>query len=235
MKLLIADDEEPVLRMIRRFVEWEAIGLEECGTASDGDELYQKIKETHPDIVLTDITMPGMNGLEVIARCMEEEIMPRFIILSAYATFEYARQALRLGVDEFLTKPIQRRELNQTLKNSAEKIKKDNTQEYAESQVINHACEYIEMHFDEQLQMTDVAGQVFLSSNYFSHLFRLETGKRFTEYLTDVRIKHAKKWLKDPEYTVDMVASMCGYDDARYFSRVFKTATESTPQEWKNK
>lgn len=235
MKLLLADDEEPVLRMIRRFVEWEALGLEECGTASDGDELYRKIKETHPDIVLTDITMPGMNGLEVIAKCLEEGIMPRFIILSAYATFDYARQALRLGVDEFLTKPIRRLELNQTLKKSAEKTEEGNTQKYAQSQVINHACEYIEMHFDEQLQLSDAAGQVFLSANYFSHLFRTETGKRFTEYLTEVRIRHAKKWLADPEYSIDTVASMCGYDDARYFSRVFKAETDHTPQEWRNK
>lgn len=115
---MIIDDEPIICNLIKRLGEWDRLNLEIVGSATDGLEGYRLIRELHPDIVLLDIRMPGLDGLELIEKCSEEKLTPRFIIISGYQEFEYAKKAIHFNISDYLVKPIDREELNMALKKS---------------------------------------------------------------------------------------------------------------------
>lgn len=115
IKVVIADDEERICRLIQALVDWEALGMQVVGTAANGLEALEVIEKEKPDILITDIRMPGCNGLELISKIREQSEDIRIIIISGYAQFEYAQTAMKYGVSEYLLKPINRQELQDTL------------------------------------------------------------------------------------------------------------------------
>lgn len=121
-KVMIADDEERICQLITALVDWKALGLEIVGIAHNGQEASQMVKELAPDILITDIRMPGCSGLDLIRDVKESMSSLEIIVISGYAHFEYAQQAIRYGVGDYLLKPINRTELTATLKKLKERI-----------------------------------------------------------------------------------------------------------------
>ena len=118
LKVLIADDEIKVSKLILHLVQWEELGMEVIGTVNDGVEAFELILEKQPDIVITDIRMPGMDGIELVEKAtkeMESSKKVFFVIISGYSQFEYAQQAVKLGVEDYLLKPIKKKELEAVL------------------------------------------------------------------------------------------------------------------------
>src|SRR5699024_545596 len=111
IKVLIADDEHRICKLIMKLINWEEISMDVIGTASNGIEALDLIKEKRPNIVITDIRMPGYDGLEMINRAKRENQDIEFIIVSGYSHFEYAKKAMAYGVKDYLLKPINREEL----------------------------------------------------------------------------------------------------------------------------
>lgn len=122
-RVLIADDEPKVLLLIKSLIEWDALGLELVATASDGVSALTAIAELRPDIVITDIRMPGYDGIELIGRTKEMNPTTDFIIISGYRHFDYAQKAIRFGVEDYLLKPLKAVEINQTLRKMIEKYR----------------------------------------------------------------------------------------------------------------
>lgn len=117
LRVVIADDEPRVCVVVKKCVHWDELNLELVGVAYDGKELLEIITKTRPDLVITDIDMPEMNGLELIEQVRKENIDCKFIIISGYRQFEYAHKALKNNVDDYLLKPIDEQELNDSLQN----------------------------------------------------------------------------------------------------------------------
>ena len=115
MKVLIADDEIKVCRLIQHLVDWDALEMDIVGFANDGKTAYESICEKKPDIVITDIRMPVYDGLELIRRAKEVNPEINFIVISGYSQFEYAQQAIKYGVKDYLLKPLKKRELENSL------------------------------------------------------------------------------------------------------------------------
>lgn len=115
MKVMIADDEPMVCVVVKSCIKWEELNLELVGVAHDGKELLSKISVEKPDIVITDISMPEINGLDLIERIRKQNVKCKFIIISGYRQFEYAHKALKNNVDDYLLKPIDEQELNEAL------------------------------------------------------------------------------------------------------------------------
>lgn len=115
MNVLIADDERIVLEGLKYIIDWNALGFSICGTAMDGEEALQKIISLNPDLVMMDIRMPKMNGIEVVQAAVEQGYTGGFIILSGVSDFKLAQTAMRYGVDFYLTKPIDEDELEQAV------------------------------------------------------------------------------------------------------------------------
>ncbi|MDY3917399.1 MAG: response regulator [Candidatus Limivivens sp.] len=115
LKVMIADDEPMVCVVVQSSIHWEELELELVGVAHDGLGLMEKMKAAKPDIIITDISMPELGGLDFIEQVRRENGTCRFIIISSYRQFEYAHKALKNNVEDYLLKPIDEQELNETL------------------------------------------------------------------------------------------------------------------------
>ena len=112
LKLLIVEDENAIAMLIKNLVDFEGLGLEFCGIAGDGIQGLEKMREHHPDIIITDISMPNMTGIDMITQAREEGLGGRFIISSGLQQFRYAMSAINMGVSGYILKPVNRDELN---------------------------------------------------------------------------------------------------------------------------
>lgn len=115
MKLLIADDERIIRETISSLIDWKALGVELTGLCSNGLEAYDMILDESPDIVMTDIKMPGMSGLELIKKIAETRLDTQFIILSGYGEFEYAKEAMKYGVKHYILKPCNENQISESI------------------------------------------------------------------------------------------------------------------------
>ena len=143
MNVLIADDERPVLEGLKYIIDWNDCGFSICGTAINGEEALEKILDLTPDLVLLDIRMPKMNGIEVVQAAVEKGFSGKFIILSAVSDFKLAQTAMRYGVDFYLTKPIDEDELEQAVRSVHNTINEENKVTYSFSQYRDKARESI--------------------------------------------------------------------------------------------
>ncbi len=125
LKLIIADDEQLICSMLAKIIDFESLGLELIGTAFDGETLLSAIEAKQPDIVITDICMPKIDGLEIIRRVRENSGRCRFVIISGFRQFDYAYNALKYDVEDYILKPVEQAELNAALKKIAESIRNE--------------------------------------------------------------------------------------------------------------
>lgn len=124
-KVIIADDEKLICTLLTELIQWDELNLELIGVANDGVELFEMIQSERPDIVITDIGMPRMDGIELIREVREREISCHFVIVSGYRLFEYARNALKYNVEDYILKPIDQEELNTCLQNMSERVSRE--------------------------------------------------------------------------------------------------------------
>lgn len=143
MNVLIADDEQLVLEGIKQIIDWSACGFSICGTASNGEEALNKILGLKPDLVLLDIRMPKLNGIDVVKAASEAGFAGKFIILSGVSDFKLAQAAMRYGVDFYLTKPVDEDELEQSVCTVRDIIIKESKTSLSYSQYLDKAKENI--------------------------------------------------------------------------------------------
>lgn len=242
-KVLIVDDEPIIVEGLRKIVDWEKYNCVVVGTASSGKEGLEMTEKYQPDILFTDIRMPGMDGLTMIAALRSEHRNMQIVILTGYRDFEYARTALNLGVFRYLVKPSKMKELDEAMKSLTERLDKlgrskeqealEDT-ENANNFVVKQALSYIEQHYKEKLQLTDVAEKVYVSHWHLSKLLN-STGKSFSDLLNEVRIENAKKLMEDSSLHIADISERVGFADTAHFSRVFKKYTGMSAGEYRNK
>lgn len=123
--VVIADDEPLIIKGLLKMVDWKKLNTEVVGTSRNGEQLIRQINELTPDIIISDISMPNQSGIDVIKYIKEKGLKSKVIFLSAFQEFEYAKQALKYGVVEYLLKPVTKEELEQSIV-KAERALKDN-------------------------------------------------------------------------------------------------------------
>ena len=111
LRVLIADDESKVCQLIEKLVDWDALGMEVVAVAENGIEALEKIKEFHPDIVITDIRMPDVDGIGLMKQCRSQWANTSIVVISGYDDFKYAQQAIEYGASAYLLKPVDKQEL----------------------------------------------------------------------------------------------------------------------------
>lgn len=243
LKVVLVEDEEIVLRELEETIDWEGLGLEVVGTAKDGIEGENMIKTLSPDIVVTDIKLPGKNGLQMI----EDAAVTNGIILSGYTDFEFTKRAIRLGVFDYLEKPVDDDELEASLKTLAIRIIEDEKdmdsisdgcrivlKEDVQSHWIKVAIEYIGKNYMNQIALSDIARETRLSESHLSSLFKAETGINFLQYLNAVRINAAIRLLSSSSMNVSEIARSTGFPNPGYFTKIFRRFMGKTPTEYRN-
>ena len=250
IKVMIVDDEKFVRMGIKNDTDWSLIGCEVVAEASNGEMALELAKEHRPDLVISDIKMPKMDGIELAGKLLEKYPDIKVIFLTAYNEFEYARQAIRLGVSDYLLKPFQDGELegaiqrllrlhpNAPASNSEleEQLIPLKTKSEISNRYIQTAIEYIENHYtDMDFSLGKLAEFMGVSEGHISRLFKAETELSINNYLTRYRIKKSMDYLKDVQAKVYEVAEKVGYQDTAYFSNLFKKLVGKTPSEYQSR
>lgn len=232
-KVLIVDDESIIVEGLTHVIEWEKYGCEVVGTAENVTDGARLICELSPDILFTDIRMPDGDGLNMLAGLKSEFPSMQITVLTGYREFNYAQEAIRLGVTRFLLKPSKMDELNEALTVMTEKLRSAKPSEEADREdstdtsdagsfIVRQAVAYIEEHHTEKISLSDVADACYISQWHLSKLLGKFTGQSFYDILNSARIAHAKKLMLDPSLNIGDISEMVGYTDNPHFSRVFK-------------
>ena len=243
-RVALVDDERLILEGLSRVVPWESLGCRVAGTASDGREGLALIRREQPDMVLTDIRMPNMDGLTMLAALHSEFPQMQMTVLTAYRDFDYAKRALTLGVCRYLLKPSKMDEIHEAVRFMAARLdalsppEEGAEEESAEgseagSFIVNAALEYMRSHCAEHISLADVADHVYVSQWHLSKLINRHTGQSFFDLIGGMRIDRAKVLLADPAMRVHAVAEEVVYNDVAHFSKSFKRIVGKTPGEYR--
>lgn len=244
IKIVIVEDEDLIRQGLKLTIDWESFGCIVTGDAKDGSDGLDLIIRTHPDIVITDIRMPRMNGFDMIEKIPFDDIS--YIILSGYDDFSYAQKAIKFGVAGYLLKPIDDKELEQILVSTISTL----TRQRNDSQLVTmewkniHADAFLDKYitkafqimknrFAENLTLNSVAEELNISESYLGKLFKKKTSYTFLDMLTFYRIKAAINFLENTDMKVYEIAFATGYADAKYFSRVFQKIIGVKPTEYR--
>lgn len=255
-KVVIVDDEPIIVEGLSKSIEWQQWDCSVAAVAYNGEEGLQTVRECEPDILISDIRMPNMDGLAMIAALKSQFPDMQITILTGFRDFDYAQQAIRLGVNRFLLKPSKMEEIEEAVTCMTEHLKQlkgtvvskpekevktadEEDDEIIESAagsfVVNNALQYIEENYRSKLKLADVAEQVYVSQWHLSKLLNRYTGQSFSDILNNTRIEQAKKLLADPSLRIGDIADMVGFLDMAHFSRVFKKQTGISANEYRNK
>lgn len=236
-KVVIVDDEPIIVEGLSRLLPWEKYGCEVVGTAYNGNEGLEMIRKEKPDVLFSDIAMPGMDGLTMIAALKSEFPEMQISILTGYRDFDFCQRALRLGVVRSLLKPSNMEELEEALRTMTERCgrQEETAQtENASGFIVRNALAYMEEHYQEKLTLNKVADQIYVSQWHLSKLLNKQEGKNFSEILNQIRINKAKELLKDPALRIADIAEMVGFVEVAHFSRVFKKVAGVSANEYRN-
>ena len=258
--LLIADDEklerEALAELVQRRFEREVV-LE---VAENGRKAADTAVLWGADLILMDIEMPGMSGLDAARAVLAQRPSCRVIFVTAYSLFQYAHEAVHLGACDYLLKPVDPDELEASVRRAMRQIETERkleelaaarpqpeqteTEEEAEDApeegensqtalVMAHVRRYLEDNYMFDLSLDSVGEILHISPAYLSAQFKKYQKMNFLDCLTELRINAAKELLADPFRSSAEVASMVGYEDASYFARAFKKRTGMTPTQYR--
>lgn len=255
-KVFIAEDIGIVLENIVDLVRKSPLAndIEICATASDGVSAHSMITRFSPDIVITDIHMPLMDGLQLLESLRTEKCRAKFIILTGHAQFQYAKKAVSLGVSEFLLKPLQEEELHAALAKAVSELSGGSRNTVAHEPVdaahsqtksqyasipadnfigLEGIRKLIDNDCSSDLSLDTIATKFNMSPKYLSRAFKEKYGVNFVEYITDVRIDKSKDLLSKTDTGINEISQMLGFHSNFYFYKVFKKKTGMAPGAWR--
>jgi YesN/AraC family two-component response regulator len=244
-RVLLIDDQERIRHGIKKILE-EMIGdFKVTYEASNGEEAYEIILKHEFDLIITDVRMPRMNGLEFITKLRNINNDTRVIVLSGYDEYSYMRQALKNNVTDYLLKPISTKEFigiidsvrnsieaNKASSGNPESLSLDSESEHF---IIKKVRKIVEDNYSDDISLQYVCNELSYSYNYISKLFKAKEGKNFTDYLNEVRINKAKSLLANTNLKTYEIAEICGYKNSKYFLYIFKKTINLTTSEYREK
>lgn len=261
-KVVIIDDEPIIVEGLSRSIPWAKWDCEVVGTAFSGEEGMELINKVNPDILFSDICMPGIDGLTMIAGIKSQHPGMEITILTGFRDFDYAQKAIRLGVTRFCLKPSKMDELEEAVDKMVANLRANNilpdhpvaekmmdvadgeldgenaeevlADSPAGSFIVNNALHYMEENYMNKLKLADVAEQCFVSQWHLSKLLNRYKEQSFSDILNNIRIEKAKEMLKDPTLRIGDVAEQVGFMDMAHFSRVFKKQVGVSANEYRN-
>lgn len=241
-KVVLIDDEAIITEGLQKVVDWAAHNCQVAALAQDAVSGNEMIRRYRPDILFTDIKMPGEDGLTMLAGLKGEFPRMQIAVLTGYRDFEYAQRAIRLGVSRFLLKPSKMEELNEALEYMTgvlDRLPAPEEEPRPEGEdpnsfLVRQAQAYIAEHCAQRLSLQDVADHCYVSQWHLSKLLNKCLGQSFYDLLNAVRVREAKQLMDDPALRISEVAERVGYADTAHFSRVFKKLEGVSAGEWRN-
>lgn len=257
IQILIVEDEEMILKGLQYTVDWLSMDANVIAVAENGKIGLEKIRECHPELVLTDIKMPVMDGLTMIEKAYEEGLPFLPVILTSYSDFSYAKESIRLHVFDYLLKPVNDVKLGELVSRAAVQLEQERSRKMMSNLVgnnqvepsppaidsilmkvsvtnphVHYALEKIKTGYREHHSIEAIAVELRISASYLSRVFKQECGQTFLDYLSRYRILKAIDLLTIGEYRVYEVAILCGFSEYKRFYQTFKKYTDVAPTEF---
>lgn len=233
-KMVLVDDEYYAIEGMKHMLNWEEYGIEIAGTASDGTQGIEVIKECRADIVIADIRMQELDGMDMLKVLRDDGFKGKVIILSGYRDFEYARAAIDLKVDKYLTKPLDVEEFERTIRDITAKLSEETgTPNPLLPDVLNDVLKEIDEHCTENIRLEYLAEKFFCSPAYLSKLFKKHIGTNYIDYLKKRRIEKAKELLRTTNMSVDEIVGEVGWQSSRRFREAFRRYEGVSPSEYR--
>lgn len=238
-QLLIADDEYEIRTGLANYFPWTEMGFEVAGTCEDGLQVLTFLESHIVHVLLCDIRMPMMNGLELARTLCEKKSSVKIIFLSGYKDFEYVRQALIYGARDYIAKPTKYAELTEVFHklklelDAQYLIKEEETIPDKDLYTIRKIKQMIEKNY-ATVTLESISHAVYLNPSYISKLFKQKTNKNFFDYVTEVRMLKAVSLLQDMEQKTYEISELVGYSNPKNFTRAFKKYYHMTPSDYRN-
>jgi two-component system response regulator YesN len=248
-QVMLVDDEIGALEEMAFYIEQVNLGFHVIAKAQGGEDALFYLEMVKPDLVITDIRMPVIDGLQLLTQMRTAGWRGRAAIISGYNDFAYAQQAIRLDVCEYLLKPVFPNDIYGVLERTraaftADQAEKMQLRQEIEAelqnvdpparddllpQYITDAKKYIEDHYAETITLSQVAKAAAVNPAYLSASFTRHCGVNFLEHLTQYRLARAKELLERTNLPIQEIAYQVGYPNIAYFNRIFRRATAQTP------
>ena len=252
-KVLVVEDEPIIRKGLVHTVDWGSLGCVVAAEASNGREGLRRIEAVRPDIVITDIRMPLMDGIEMVREGQKLHAFET-IILSGYGEFEYAQTAIRLGVGEYLLKPVETDKLAEAIRRLSAKRggaadRAAGAPEGARAAPVldlgladarirtasRHVAEmlrHIRDHYAEKVSLKELSARLEISATYLNQKFKEETAYTFNDFLNRYRIQKAIGLLEEGKLRIYEIAERVGFSDYKYFIMVFHKYVGCAPTEF---
>lgn len=235
LDLVIVDDEAFMRENLRDLFPWEEMGYQIVADFSNGREALDFLHRTPVHVVLTDIQMPGMNGIELLQRLRRDKLPCQVIFLSAYSDFEYARQGIQYGAFDYLTKPVRYQELAE-LFSRVYALLAESPQKFpefsSEERILASASDYIRQN-NSNVSLEACAAWIGYESTCLSALLRQRFQMNFVEFVNREKMLWAGELLHDIRLNISEVADTIGYANAKNFSRAFHNYYHMTPMQYR--
>jgi len=258
INLLIVDDED-IIRNGLIQIDWASKGIRVVAAVRDGMEALEALEKDLIDVVLTDIRMPGMDGIAIVKFAREKGLATEFILLSGYGEFEYARQAIQFGVSEYLLKPSSPEEILRAVNRAAGSLEENRKRdlrlrmleaelgkrqlirdddglilgELSCSSITGRIFQFLRDRYREQVSLSDLSSHLNYSPIYLSKVIKKDTGYTFLDLLNGVRCHEAAVQLRSGETGLVEICEGVGIGDPRYFCQVFKRYYGVTPSAYR--
>lgn len=240
---LIVEDEYWMCKGLQKVISRHCPDFNVVHMARDGLEALEFLQKESVDVVITDIRMPGMDGLELIKHMRNQKMRESIIIITGHSEFIYAKTAIRYGVKDYLLKPLNTNDIMEAfnrLKSEElnyphhDNIKHTDLHDIPSgSELIGLVLERINTSYMNELSLSVIASETGFNSSYLSRLFKEQTGESFVKYINKVRIREAKQLLKHTSYSIGDISKKVGFWDDKYFSRFFKREVGKSPSEFR--
>jgi two-component system response regulator YesN len=249
-KILIVDDEPLIRKGIVSLVNYNELNISQVFEASNGKEALEVFEQKLPDMILADINMPKMNGLEFAARAKAMKPNVKIAIITGYDYFDYVQKALKNGVDDYILKPVSKADIKEAIMKLINKIENERSHyevlslmQDLKEEIPNHQPEYkksmdeiIEKNIsNSQFSLSFLGDKMGLSTGYLSALFKQIYGVTFQEYILNKRLDKAKILLLSSNRKVYEIAALVGFEDPNYLSATFKKKLGYSPNQYKEK
>lgn len=243
LSVVIIEDEYYVRKGLIQTFDWAALDCEVIGEASNGRDGVEVISKLKPDLVVADIEMPVINGIEMVKILKSRQCKSEYIFLTAHQKFAYVHSALKLEAMDYLLKPFSYEDLAECIRKVKIRLNKIDgetaktlllTEEKmkAKSLYIKDAIDYVREHYAEDITIPAMAQHLGISEAYFCRLFKKETGYTFVRYLTHYRIHVAAGMLAKLPVKISDAAEQTGFTDSNYFSSTFKRIMHLSPSKY---
>jgi two-component system, response regulator YesN len=246
--VVLVDDDVIVIEFLKKAIPWNDYGFQVVANFQDSTDALAFMQENPYDVLITDIGMPKLNGIELIEQLKKSEINSYNVILSCHDEFTFAQQAIKLEAYDYILKESMEETiiiaLLERLKNKLDHERYANNQHVKVSKFLEmttrnedilKAQKYVQTHICEKISLTEVAAHLHLNSSYFSRMYKKETGEGFVEYVTRVKMEKALELLDQSIKSVEQIACELGFESKSYFLKTFKRFYGLSPKSLKYK